>query len=310
MADLERKVVLVTRKTRLEELVMRFNTVSQAKFYIEHLGADFADLERETATYRAALALVEEGSRRFCRLQVLERAYLPTFLFGPQDIVIALGQDGLIANTMKYLHGQPLIGINPDTHRFDGVLLPFEPRDTGPVLEDVLADRRATRRVTMARVVLSDGQELHAVNDLFVGPRSHTSARYELEFQGKTETQSSSGVIVSTGLGSTAWYRSIVTGSCAVASSLGFRGGQGGYQPLAWDAPRLRFAVREPFPSVASGTAIVCGEIRNETSLKLRSLMPENGVIFSDGIEHDFLAFNSGTLATVGVAERSGQLIQ
>ena len=40
----DNKIVLVTRPTRLAELVIRFNTVSQAKFYVEHQGADFSDL--------------------------------------------------------------------------------------------------------------------------------------------------------------------------------------------------------------------------------------------------------------------------
>jgi hypothetical protein len=37
--------------------------------------------------------------------------------------------------------------------------------------------------------------------------------------------------------------------------------------------------------------------------------MPENGVIFSDGIEADRLDFNSGTEAQITIAERQGRLI-
>ncbi|TJX03337.1 sugar kinase, partial [Neisseria gonorrhoeae] len=44
-------------------------------------------------------------------------------------------------------------------------------------------------------------------------------------------------------------------------------------------------------------------------TLRLRSLMPENGVIFSDGIEADHLDFNAGTEAVIGIAERQGRLI-
>lgn len=310
MGELERKVVVVTRKTRLEELVTRYNTASQAKFYVEHLGADFADIEQEAASYATALRSVEETLKRYCRVQIVDRSYLPSFLFGPDDVVVALGQDGVVANTMKYLSGQPLLGVNPDPHRFDGVLLPFEPRDLTKVFAEVLAGRRPSRVVTMAKASLSDGQELYAVNDLFVGPKTHTSARYEMSLQGKSEVQSSSGIIVSTGLGSTAWFKSIVTGSCAVAESLGVPVNTGRYRPMAWDAPYLQFAVREPFPSVATGATLVCGRADRTSPLVVRSLMPENGVIFSDGIEHDFLTFNTGALATISVAERAGQLIQ
>jgi len=37
--------------------------------------------------------------------------------------------------------------------------------------------------------------------------------------------------------------------------------------------------------------------------------MPKNGVIFSDGIEEDYVQFNSGTIARIGVAEKKANLI-
>ena len=114
MPGAEHKTVLITRRTRLEELVARFHTVAQAKFYVEHLGADFGDYEREHQAYIGARNSVAEAIERVSRLQVIERGFLPTFLFGPQDLVVALGQDGVVANTLKYLNGQFLVGVNPD----------------------------------------------------------------------------------------------------------------------------------------------------------------------------------------------------
>jgi hypothetical protein len=37
--------------------------------------------------------------------------------------------------------------------------------------------------------------------------------------------------------------------------------------------------------------------------------MPENGVIFSDGIESDYLQFNSGIEATITLADKIGHLV-
>ncbi|MDH3321093.1 MAG: sugar kinase [Betaproteobacteria bacterium] len=306
---LERKLVLVTRKTRLEELLARHHTAAQAKFYVEHLGADFAEYQREHEAYVEARRTTVDALEAHGRYQVIDRAFLPNFLFAPQDVVLALGQDGVVANTMKYLDGQPLVGLNPDPSRYDGVLLPFRPRELAPLLPDLLADRRPTKDVTMARAVLTDRQALYAVNDLFIGPKSHTSARYEIRHGRQAETQSSSGIIVSTGLGSTAWMRSIVTGSTAIAGAVLHRKGDIEYRPLPWNADRLQFAVREPFPSKTSQTTLAFGEIKANDALTLRSLMPENGVIFSDGIEADFLEFNSGAEATITVAERRGKLV-
>jgi hypothetical protein len=78
---------------------------------------------------------------------------------------------------------------------------------------------------------------------------------------------------------------------------------------MAWDAKRLKFVVREPFPSKASQATLIYGAVAKASTLRVRSLMGGNGVIFSDGIEADFLEFNSGTLATIKVADRVGHLV-
>lgn len=228
----DRRVVLVTRRTRLDTLIARHNTLGQAKFYVEHLGADFSDYLKESEAYAASLRVTVQALQAWGRYQIVDRSLLANFVFAPSDIVVALGQDGLVANTMKYLEGQPLVGLNPEPSRWDGVLLPFQPADLGAILPGVATEQRNTRLVTMAEARLSDGQVLRAVNDLFIGPRSHTSALYDLSYGGQTEFQSSSGLIVSTGLGSTAWLKSIVTGSLSIARSVGASTDEEDYQPM------------------------------------------------------------------------------
>ena len=82
-----------------------------------------------------------------------------------------------------------------------GVLLPFTAADIPRLLPELLDHRRPIKAVTMAQARLSDGQQLYAVNDLFVGPKTHTSARYEIALREVKETQSSSGIIISTDWG-------------------------------------------------------------------------------------------------------------
>jgi NAD kinase len=308
-ADSDRKVVLVTRKTRLEDLIAKYLTAAQARFYVEHLGADFSDYQREHDVYVEQQHRTLQTLEQWGRYQVIERGFLPNFIFGPSDIVVALGQDGVVANTMKYLDGHPLIGLNPDASRYDGILLPFGADDLAVLLKEVAAEKRSFKTVTMAKATLANGQILHAVNDLFIGARTHTSAVYEIAAGGEKETQSSSGLIVSTGLGSTAWFKSIVTGSLAIAGRFGRQIDGAPYSPLPWDSNELQFAVREPFPSRTSQTSLVYGRLTKSQHLSVRSLMPENGVIFSDGIEADRLDFNSGTEVQIALAEREGRLI-
>lgn len=307
----QQRIVLVTRRTRLEDLVARLNTVEQARFYVEHMGADFADYETEHARHQRAVAAAEAALRRHGRVQRLDRSLLSNFLFPPDCLAVVVGQDGLVANTLKYLDGQPVIGVNPDPERWDGVLLPFGVEDLGAVVPEVQQGRRPTRAVTMARVTLADGQRLDAVNDLFIGPRSHVSARYRIALESRDEVHSSSGVIVSTGMGSTGWFRSLVTGAIAMsepASSEELRQLQQAGFP--WESQYLYFTVREPFPSRSSRAELVFGRIEAGQALNLTSAMPDYGVIFSDGVESDFLEFNSGMHATVGLSPRSGTLVQ
>ena len=310
MDALQQRIVLVTRRSRLDDLVARLNTVEQARFYVEHMGADFSDYEAEQATYRKAVDAAEAQLSRYGRVQRLDRSLVPNFLFPPDCVVVAIGQDGLVANTLKYLDGQPVIGVNPDTKRWDGVLLPFEVGDLKTVVPETQARKRPTRAITMARVALSDGQELHAVNDIFIGPRSHVSARYAIEFGERREVQSSSGVVVSTGLGSTGWFRSLLTGAIRMAAPASPKELKALQQAgFPWESTYLYFTVREPFPSRTSQATLVFGRVEGEASLRLTSQMPDYGVIFSDGVESDFLEFNAGLTATVGVARRRGTLV-
>ena len=309
-ARTERKIVLVIRKTRLDELILRYNTEAQAKFYIEHLGADFSDYQREDVHYKAAMAEARHHLEEQGRVQLLDRQFVPNFIFGPEDVVVVLGQDGLVANTLKYLDGQPVLGINPDPARWEGVLLPFTVPDLPKVMPEVFRERRPCAEVTMARAQLNNGLILHAVNDLFIGARSHISARYSIRSGKREEVHSSSGIIVSTGLGATGWYKSLMAGALAIASAMAGREIKLHAElAMAWDADHLRFTVREPFPSKTSAATLVVGKVTTAEPLQLVSHMAGSGVIFSDGIESDFLEFNSGASAVITLAGKRGRLV-
>ena len=301
------KVVLIKRRTRYEELKRRYNTVEQARFYIEHLGADFSDYEREDKTYNAALENIRNLIRPCARLQEIDREYLPNMIFGKDDIVIAVGQDGLVANAMKYLDGQPLIGVNPDPARWDGVLLPFETGEIGKVLPKVINGTFDTKNVTMGKVETKDGQVLYAVNDFFIGVSNHTSARYNINYRNRVENQSSSGIIISTGFGMTGWHKSIMAEFVGIAKAFGLN-----YVTelhADWGARQLIFQVREPYPSKFTQADIVFGKIMDNEKLVITSNMSENGVVFSDGVIDDTIDFNAGMEITIGVSDRIGRLV-
>ena len=305
----EHKIILVTQKTRLENLVRRYNTPGQTQFYIEHHGGNFEDYVIEDKRYREAVAEATAVLERFGRLQTVDREFIPRFLFGERDLVVAVGRDGLVANTLKYLSTQKLVGVNPAPDRWDGVLLPFCAKDLSKIVPETVSGIRKVKNVTFAQAQLNDGQTLIGVNDIFIGQRTHMSARYELNIAGKSEAQSSSGIIVSTGLGATGWLKSILAGAQGIDRYCRINGTPKVDGGFTWDSRYLYYTVREPYPSNSTGADLVFGKIEEDQPLRVTSCMPENGVIFSDGMEQDFLEFNSGAAVTVGICKKSGNLV-
>ena len=301
------KVVVITRKTRLAELVERFNTVGQARFYIEHAGGDFAGYEREDAIYRAAVEETRRALPDDLKVQFLDRSLLPTVLFTQQDLIVTLGQDGVVANTAKYVNGQPIVAVNPDPERFDGVLMAWTAGKLREAIDLVLRGKERVREVTMAEARFADGQRLLAFNDLFIGATSHVSARYRVTLAGRWEDQSSSGVLVSTGAGSTGWISSVFNMAGGLAAALG------GQRPervrMDWEDSRLFFVAREPFISRHSTAALVAGWIADGEPLVLESTMPSGGCVFSDGIQEDSVEFNAGAIVRVRRAAEKARLV-
>jgi NAD kinase len=293
------RIVVVTRKTPLELLVERYGTLGQARFYLETRGQSIKPQEeiheRLEAGLREAMSSLPPD-QRFVRV---DRDALDRFLFAPDDVVLIVGQDGLVPNVAKYLAGQLTIGVNPDPARYDGVLCRFPPSSMPALLAFAGAQDAsfAVREVTMARALREDGQSLLALNEIFVGHRTHQSARYRLTTNGTTERHSSSGIICATGTGSTGWARSIHA-QRRIETPM----------PAPTD-PKLVWFVREPFPSVSTGTALDFGFVESAQELVVTSEMGEGGSIFADGIESDRIDFSDGQTVRIGIAAQRLRLV-
>jgi hypothetical protein len=306
------KIILVTRKTRLEGLVERFNTLGQAKFYIEHSGGDFTLYEREHVAYVDALGKLRTALQRLTKMQEIERGFLPNFLFAPEDVIVTIGIDGLVVNTAKYLDGQPVVAVNPDPAHVDGILLPFNIQTAIPAVQKILKGEVQARQISMAEATLNDSQTLLAFNDLFIGAKTHVSARYKIRQQDQEEHHSSSGIIVSTGVGSSGWLSSLFNMANGMYEVFSRDKEHTAVLPpvrMQWESDRLIFVVREPFVSKTSGAEIVSGLVSPASPLVIESEMAEGGVIFSDGVEADFLPFNSGAIATINLAKKKTNLV-
>jgi len=299
--------IIVRNKTRMETLIERFNTKAQAKFYIEHSGGDFKDYEEEHEKFYESISILQRELSAVIKNKTIDRSFLPSFIFSEDQLVVVIGQDGLVANTAKYVNEIPIVGVNPDPKRYDGVLLPFSTRSCIPAVENVIRNKYEFRHTHFAEARLNDGQRLLAFNDLFIGASTHISARYKILFDNYSEEQSSSGIIVSTKAGATGWLSSIFNMTYGMYHFIEKE--HGGKKRVILKNNQLMFVVREPFASKKTQTEIQAGIVSNENRLVIESYMPNYGIIFSDGIESDFVRFNSGSIVTIGVAEEKAKLV-
>ena len=291
------RVVVVTRPTEYEGLLEQYGTRGQAAFLIGARGQRIEPVEHRHMLHQQAIAEVLEAIPAPWGRSRISRKDLDRFLFRPDDIVIVVGQDGLVANVAKYLNGQPVIGMNPDPETFEGILVRHPPEACGDLLADLWAGRAHLELRTMAEARVDGVETLLALNEIFIGHRSHQSARYELRWADRAERQSSSGVVVSTGTGSSGWTRSIHRQH---------------HSRILLPSPteaRLVFFSREPWPSLTTGVELDEGEIDPASRLTISSEMDDSGVVFGDGIEADAIAFGWGRTAELFVSERRLRLV-
>ncbi|SHI85557.1 ATP-NAD kinase [Tessaracoccus bendigoensis DSM 12906] len=281
------RAVVVHRTTEYEELLARHGTRGQAAFFLAGRGRGLDDLEAARSAQEEARSVVAAAIPADWRRAEVERADLARFVFGPEDVVVVVGQDGLVANVAKYLDGQVVVGINPGRHA--GVLVPHRPSECARLLASI--GRAPTMQRTMVIIRTDDGQELTALNEIYVGQPTHQSARYRIEVDGRTERQSSSGLIVGTGTGSTGWCASLQRGT---EPSLPL--------PGAGD-PELVWFVREAWPSPSTGVSLAWGGLADGAELAL-VVESDTLVAFGDGIESDRLTLGWGQRVTIARADR------
>ena len=184
------RVVVVHRHSERDEIVAEQGTWGQAEFVQKRRGVSLSSVKKRHDMLSGAVQAVSATIPKEWRRGTVERSDLPRFLFEPEDVVVVVGQDGLVANTAKYLNGQPVIGIDPDPGRNMGVLVRHSPANFESLLAQISAGRARFEARTMVAAATDDGESLLALNEVYLGHSGHQSARYLLSTpEGEEEHQ-------------------------------------------------------------------------------------------------------------------------
>ena len=298
MSSAPPRAVVVHRRTELESLLERHGTRGQAGFFLTGRGRTLADVQDRHDRRQLALREVRAAVPAHWRIGDAERDDLHRFGFEPDDVCVVVGQDGLVANVAKYLDGQPVIGVDPEPGHGLGALVGHHDVGLADLLTGAAAGTAPVQPRAMVRAVLDDGQQLDALNEVYLGDHGHQSARYRVlpPGGGQGERQSSSGLIVATGTGSTGWAASLAR-QCTPPPPL-----PGPTQD--W----LSWFVREAWPSPTTGTTQVRGTLGPDDELTV-VVESDAVVVFGDGLETDRLTATWGQQVSLAVSPRTLLLV-
>ncbi len=185
-------------------------------------------------------------------------------VFNNIDLVITLGGDGTFIRAASFIKKTPILGINSESKNSEGALTSlneFQINKIPKLLEDPNIIKRKRIQIEKNNVKL----DKLALNEIFIGSQNqfHTS-RYEVKFNNKKEEQRSSGILIATGSGSSAWYKSA------------------GGKIFNYNSRDLHFIVREPYKGKIFNPKILKGKIKPKQNFEIKSKMHHNGVIALD----------------------------
>jgi len=207
------------------------------------------------------------------------------------DLVITFGGDGTFVRAGNLIENAHIIGINSSPQTSEGALTEININELH-LLDEIIKGNYKVEDIHRAKVKLN-GKILdeNAVNEVYIGANSHFhSARYVIKHNGEEEEHRSSGVIVTTGAGSKAWFKSA------------------GGEPFGPNERKLSYVVREPYIGErVFKSKKIKGEILEGEKIIFESRRDFGGVIVINEAIYDF---NTGDVAEIELSDKPLKVIK
>lgn len=206
------------------------------------------------------------------------------------DLAITIGGDGAFIRAAAFLKDTPILGINSEPEFSEGALLSLEESELKNLKGILEGNFKILKRERIKARLNGTEIEQLALNDVYIGSANqfHTS-RYIIKFKEDEEEQRSSGVLISTNSGSSAWYKS------------------SGGTPFS-ENNLLKFIVREPFFRKIFQPKILHGEIKRGEKIEFESTRHTGGVISLDS--NYVREFNFGDKVEIEISETPLKVIE
>ena len=207
------------------------------------------------------------------------------------DLIITLGGDGTFVKAANLAEDSSILGINAEPHKSEGALTSLDISELDR-LEEIAKGKYEIVKRHRAKVKLNGNLlDEHAINEVYLGAASQFhSSRYKIKFKDIEEEHRSSGVIISTGTGSPAWFYSA------------------GGKVFNHDEEKLGFIVREPYFGKRIFTPkLLNGHIENGDKIIIESMRNFGGIL---AINDSTYNFNEGDVAEVELSDKPLNVIK
>lgn len=174
------------------------------------------------------------------------------------NLIIAIGGDGTILSASHYTKNIPLLAVNSSPNTSEGALTTIPIAKLKNKLNKILKNNYKTEKLERIQVSINNNPlNLLALNEVFIAnEKAYLISKYKIKHKNKEETQKSSGLIFSTGTGSTAWFKSA------------------GGVPFSPQSKFIKMIVREPYQGKLIKTKTKSLTIKENQTITIIPLVP------------------------------------